>query len=681
MQAFKLVAPVFGALALVPLYLFAREVGGKKVALFSAAILAFLPAFIFRTSSGFYRGDAFALFFMVTGFLLFIKGFAGGKREAFLYYVAAGISLAAMALVWNGFIFGMVVLSAFLVTYSLTEYVRGRSTGRAIWGYVIAAGLCMAAVKGSLLVQPSSYASIFVKDLSYLYVAAIVLPLFLELLGRVIKTRRLLSIVLLAVLCIILTLNFAPEMVDRLFAGYGLVKAENPVTQTIRELQPATLDFLWGQYSLLLPFSLFGAIILVIELWKRASAEKLLLLVWILSSLYLLVNAKRFVFLASMPLAVAGGIFLEGLERYLYQTRLQKNEIVAKGIILILLVPVAVAGVSFASELRPHMSEGWYTALRFLEGQEEGAVLCWWDYGSWIQGVTGLPTTLDTVHGQSLGGMRVIANILLEKNQSKTLEKLQRYHVKYVIMPSEMVLQMPNLNAILNVTPTPPDYIFFEYAGTAEIEGVKTDIYGKSADKRFLVSNTNDLTYIEAGKPYSIRKVYYWGEGGLLLRDYSGSQSPILEGGVFLTQDQALYISPRVADTLLSSLILLNGYGFDAYELIFANPEVRIYAVRYNHAWVDISTDRSVYREGEEVELKASIDSSDPFRGSLTVDVYDSNNTLQIHKGQEVMENKEYTFKFHLNESFVPGRCNLYATLFDSENKRIESLQRPFWIR
>jgi len=684
MQSFRLVTPIVGVFLLVPLYLFAREVGGERSALLSAAILAFLPAFIFRTSSGFYRGDAFALFFLVSGFLFFLKGLEGGIKVALPYLVFSGCSFGAMALVWQGFVFGFVVLSAFVVSYSVVEYVCGRSAIRAILGYSVSAGICVTVVKYSILLQPTSYATFFVRDLSLLYAGSLVFPLLLELLGRIVKNNRLLSIGLIGAVCAILAFSFSPEIINRFSTGYGLVKAVNPVTQSIRELQPVTLEDLFGQCSLLFPLSLFGVIIIAKRAFKRVRAGELLLFVWALSGIYLILNATRFLFIASVPLAVSGGLFLEALERYIKGTDLRRKEILARGAVLLLIVPIAASGAGFANELKPHLSEDWYSALKFLEGQEEGAVLCWWDYGSWVQGITGFPTTLDTVHGQNIGQMKIVANMLLQKNQSKTLETLDSYHVRYVVMPSEMVFQMHNLNSILNVTPSIPDYIFFEHVGIADIDGVKTDVYGKSTDKRFLVSHTDEgkvLTYLEDRDPYSVRKVYYWEGEGLLMRDYSGSNYPVVEGEVFLTQEQAVYISPRIAGTLLNSLTLLNGYGFDAYEPIFANPEVRIYEVQYNHTWVEGSIDKSVYTPGDVIELRVGIDSTTPFEGRLEIDLYNRTGSLWLQEDYGAITEREKTFRIPLNESFTPERYNLYARLRDPENKIVDTLWRPFWIR
>jgi hypothetical protein len=41
-----------------------------------------------------------------------------------------------------------------------------------------------------------------------------------------------------------------------------------------------------------------------------------------------------------------------------------------------------------------------------------------------------------------------------------------------------------------------------------------------------------------------------------------------------------IYIPPALEDTLLTSLMLLNGMGFEGFELVFANSEVKIYKVK-----------------------------------------------------------------------------------------------------
>jgi asparagine N-glycosylation enzyme membrane subunit Stt3 len=59
LEAFKLASPLFGVFVLLPFYLLAVRIFPRKAALYSLAVLALFPAFLYRTFSGFYRGDTF----------------------------------------------------------------------------------------------------------------------------------------------------------------------------------------------------------------------------------------------------------------------------------------------------------------------------------------------------------------------------------------------------------------------------------------------------------------------------------------------------------------------------------------------------------------------------------------------------------------------------------------------
>ena len=59
-----------------------------------------------------------------------------------------------MGLVWNGFMFGFVVLSGFVIVYSVAAYLKGSESRRVIIAYVLSAGLGIAVIKYSIMLQP-----------------------------------------------------------------------------------------------------------------------------------------------------------------------------------------------------------------------------------------------------------------------------------------------------------------------------------------------------------------------------------------------------------------------------------------------------------------------------------------------------------------------------------------------
>jgi dolichyl-diphosphooligosaccharide--protein glycosyltransferase len=599
--AFKLSTPIFGALTIVPAYLLAREVFNRRVAFFSTVILAFLPAFAYRTFSGFYRGDGFSVFFMVLGFYLFLKSLELEIRKSIALSAAAGLCFGFMGLVWNGFMFGFVVLSGFAVLYSLVTYLQGKKS-RVLLSYAISAGLGIALIKYSVMVQP--HAENFTRDLiRYVYPSTLIFSGLLE--GIKYKTIQLemkvraAPLALIALASPIVVYKLAPEVVRNLITGYGLVRATHVFTQTIGELQPPSLEVLWGKYSILsnlVDFSRLpmpGVLTLLLVLFPlgllflardlyRWNWKVLFFGVWALASLFVFKTALRYAFLASIPLAILGALFLVRMEEKLLNKRLL--HLLPLAVILLM----AVNGVTYASQQRPHMTPEWYEALNFLKTQEEGGVMTWWDYGSWIQGVAGFPTTMDTVAGQSVGRMRVVGGLLLEKEESKAIKTMGKYRADYIVMPVDMIGQMTNVDSILGLDTKEFQYPILSYSGRGRVGDNTADVYGSfyvlKAEGNLIVATPKE------GRLYPLGKVYAKENGNLKAWEYT-NLSVRTEGAAYVSKRDLkiaqlpidnflIYIPPALEDTLLTSLMLLNGMGFEDFELVFANSEVKIYKVK-----------------------------------------------------------------------------------------------------
>lgn len=236
-QAFKLVPPLFGIITLIPVYFLTKELFDRKTAVYSMLILAFLPAFTYRTMSGFYRGDAFFMFFMVTGLYFYLKSLNDVKLA-----VIAGLSFGLMGLVWNGFIFGFVVLSITLILYSISAYVKGESSINALLGYMVSVALGIGLIRYLALVQ-GPHSTWFLEDLTkYIIPATIAFTFLIIILGhkahQLTPRIKLLTIIGISTAAAAAAFYFYPEVVKKMLFGYGLVKGGDPFLRTIGELHP-----------------------------------------------------------------------------------------------------------------------------------------------------------------------------------------------------------------------------------------------------------------------------------------------------------------------------------------------------------------------------------------------------------------------------------------------------------
>ena len=579
--AFKLSTPLFGVGTILVIYLFIKDLFNRKTALYSALILSFLPGFMYRTFSGFYRGDAFSVFFMVLGFYLFFKSLDGRMKNRIGFAVSAGLSFGLMGLVWNGFLFGFVVLSAFVIVYSAATYIWDGKSRQVVLTYVLSAGIGIAMIKYSIMLNPR--VENYITDLTkYIYPLTIGISILFE--GLRYKTKEfslknkfyvLTSFLFVGIFA---AFQFFEEVLKNLYTGYGMVSAAGSIMPTIGELKPPSNEALWDKYGIAGILAIPGLFYLLKEKQLRSPV---FVLVWLLASVFLMKTALRYTFIASLPIAITGAFFL-----YKIEVKFPKKE--TRLITTAILIFIMSTGVIFSAEQRPYITPQWVEALEFLEAQDEGGVFTWWDYGSWIQGMAGFPTTLDTVTGQIPSRISHTGRILLLKNESKAMEELEKLKVDYAVIPVDMVGQMTNINFILNINPG-YQYPLFPKTGDVVVNDVPAERYGSNMYV-FDIEGDKVVAVEDGGRLGAFNRVY-WREGDTLVKkEYNDFSLPTIDRAVYISKNDLLLndadindflipIAPELDGTLLTSLIFLDGEGFDGLELVYGNSQVKIYKV------------------------------------------------------------------------------------------------------
>lgn len=581
LTAFKLSAPIFGVLTVIAVYLLAKELFNEKLALYSAIILAFLPAFMYRTFSGFYRGDSFSVFFMVMGFYLFLKSVKGDDKGGILFAILAGICLGMMGLVWNGFLFGFIVISAFVIANSIGAYLKGSYARRMILSYVISAGIGAAIIKYSIMLQPrvENYIVDLLKYILPLTIALLIIFEALKYIAGALPLKK--KVVILGVLLLgggIIAVQYLSEVLQNLITGYGMVKATGDVMLTVSELKPPSNEALWDKYGIAGLIAIPGTLYLM---KGKLPEQRMFMIIWLLASVFVMKTALRYTFIASLPIAIVGALFLQRIE-----LKFPRKEF--KIVTTTALIFIIMSGAVFSTQQGPHITGMWEDALNFLNSKEEGGVFTWWDYGSWIQGITGFPTTLDTVAGQRPGKMKTVGNILLEKNESKAMEGLKRLKVDYVVISSDMIGQMTNINLILGNEKN-YQYTLYIRTGNELLNNMQADKYGSNLFV-FNIGNLRIVAIKEDGNLYAFKRVYWREDGKLFKREYQNFSLPTIDRAVYISKgdlrlpksdisDFLIPVSTDLEGTLLTSLMLFDGEGFGKIKLLYSNPQVKVYII------------------------------------------------------------------------------------------------------
>ncbi len=107
---------LFGTATIIVMYLFVKEFSGnKKIALISALIYAFAPAFIFHTTD---EQDISTLFFIITTFYYLIKGLNNKSKK---YLIFSGV-LFGVASMWKAYVPILIIpYLGFILYYAYTK--------------------------------------------------------------------------------------------------------------------------------------------------------------------------------------------------------------------------------------------------------------------------------------------------------------------------------------------------------------------------------------------------------------------------------------------------------------------------------------------------------------------------------------------------------------------------------
>ncbi len=295
-DSFRLTSPIFGALTVIAAFFLAKEFLNRRLAFFSAILLALIPAFVTRTFAANYRGDLFSMFFYVLGFLFFIKAVKSREKKLNSFAIAAiaGMSFALSGFVWSvGYVFSMLIISVSLIIISIREFIDPGDTGEmrgARLSYVIAAGLGIAFIytfnRFELAKSPTGFSDFYRYVFPLSFGFSFVLASASARLEDWTAKKRAWLVIGFLLIGAALTYTFLDGMADRMLSIYGKVESYK-ISRPTAELMGVDKDMLFERFSILtflVPVGLFLMLKKFSKKTKKRRTEQVLLFVWFFSS-------------------------------------------------------------------------------------------------------------------------------------------------------------------------------------------------------------------------------------------------------------------------------------------------------------------------------------------------------------------------------------------------------------
>ena len=447
--------PVFAAaVTCLALYFLGREIGGPKVGLLAAFLLAVNPSYIQRTSLGFCDDETVGLLLIVLFSLFLLRAIDEERSEGqhLIYSVLAGLSLGFLCATWGASRYPFAVAAALAVLLVLVKRYRPRLLS----AYAITFGIAL-----FIAVHVPKLGLRFLWENTVLPVLAAVLILALAELVRHVERPRNKAVLVLACLALLaagiyLAIHFKlvkPVGKKFLTVVNPLMRKELPLFESVAEHKPNTWAIMFYELGAGIMFALLGIYFAV----REPTDKNIFITIFALTAIYSAASMVRLSVLMAVPVSVLWALALERLVRPMMRVVEEAERAfvrrlphAGKGLagftlpVLLIFTYISVLGsvqaadspVTIASASLP-MKEyysDWLEALNWMRENlpPDAVVACWWDYGYWVRVIANRTTLADngTINKTQI---QLIARMYLS-NETEAIKILRRLGATHVLI-------------------------------------------------------------------------------------------------------------------------------------------------------------------------------------------------------------------------------------------------------
>ncbi|HDM23571.1 hypothetical protein DRO02_01700 [archaeon] len=451
----------FGCLTVLAAFFLGKEVANRNVGLLTAFLLAILPAYVSRTTLGFYDNEFLGVFLLTMIFLFMVKGVKPENADKSLRYgIITGLLLAYLAASWGAFLFAFNLLALSILT--LIVFKRYQPFLTVYYTSAILIGCALAAL------VPRTGPQLLLS-------ANLLIPYFTLILLWIIELTRHLPIpfslqirtVIIGIIVISLGLGalYLIGLIFGLPSKFWAVinpffRTQIPLIMSVGEHHPSPWAVFYAQQGMAFLFAPIGTILLM----KRRRNEDLVAIVYGLLALYfassmvrlLLILAPAVAFLAAYGFYSIATPIIDAFRAkpaIISPRRMRVTPIIEKEFLSLFLAsliaismlttfympnfvdqaryPVTIA--SSAISARGYYND-WLEVLMWLRmNVPPGTVVAsWWDYGYWLQSMGEKTTLVDNATSNSTQ-IHMVAKAFMS-TEEEALKIFKRYNVSYVVV-------------------------------------------------------------------------------------------------------------------------------------------------------------------------------------------------------------------------------------------------------
>ena len=418
---FTIILPVIvGSLTTIVVFALVRSLGGTTAGLFSALLIAFTPALIQRGNLGWFKSEPLGLFLALLALYLLISATKHRPNIAVVKAIAGGLLLGLANASWGGIQYFSIPISLFffavtflrndikvplivaIVFTATTLFAAGLSPRPGLSFVFGLPGIAL--IGGTIFLIASSVVRKFSSSNTFLRNNWILIGAFFAI-----------------AIGIVISGSFHGSSFRYLNAVNPFLSSQNPLVESVAEHFTPTLVEYFTDYSILLMFAGFGALMA----FKRRNDMSIFALIIGITGVYVSATFARLLVFSSIGIILLAGIGLYEITRAVMNykatepshKRKRKTEVektsqmdrpikIVYAVIVVVLVsiPVIDNGILYpqnsnwlsSADIPPSIANGgtgfriktndWINALDWIAANtsSNSVVASWWDYGYWI---------------------------------------------------------------------------------------------------------------------------------------------------------------------------------------------------------------------------------------------------------------------------------------------------------
>ena len=446
-----IVPAVLSIITILALFILGYEIEGAICGLLSALFLALNTAYISRSIAGFYDDESVALPALALFTALFVASLRREGKRGIILAVLAGLSLSYALISWGASLFFLNIVAFTFIITAIFNKLDMQSTIK----YLIVLLISIITV----IILPKYGPAKLKSSSMYLPLFALFLTsIFILGFKNVIKRRFLKYVrILLAVLIITIFILVVFGIVKGVSGRYlsvlkPTIRRKLPLVMSVGEHRYSTWQQLFMEFNLVLPFSIFGALIMFSEMFNK---EGILLLATYVLTFYTASSMVRLTLLFSPFACFMAAYGLTKLIKACIARLKGRYKVGLAGLVLLIMIiftllPLIYSGprihakmpaLILTSSISPGKPEeykyelsDWLSALEWIKANvpATAVIACWWDYGYWISVTTNRSTLCDngTLNSTQI---KMVAKAFLS-DELTAYKIFKRYNVSYVVV-------------------------------------------------------------------------------------------------------------------------------------------------------------------------------------------------------------------------------------------------------